>query len=110
MFRASFDSSNMIEEQFFKEIGRHCKAMVKAYRIYEPWLTGSEYKKLVCEAKCAKTHDLDNMKLSQNNPNRYRPLHLERSRSSNRKWLHWMNQEGLEKDPLDEWIIVQGKT
>jgi hypothetical protein len=46
----------MIEEQFLKEIGRHCKAMVKAYRMYEPWLTGSEYKKLVCEAKRSKTH------------------------------------------------------
>jgi len=56
MFRASFDSSNMIEEQFLKEIERHCKAMVKAYKMYEPWFTGSEYKKLVRESKCAKTH------------------------------------------------------
>jgi len=46
----------MIEEQFLKEIERHCKAMVKAYKMYEPWFTGSEYKKLVRESKCAKTH------------------------------------------------------
>jgi hypothetical protein len=46
-FRASFDSSNMNEEQFLKEIERHCRAMVRAYRMYEPWLTGSEYRKLI---------------------------------------------------------------
>jgi hypothetical protein len=46
VFHASFDSSNMSEEQFLKEIERHCKAMVKAYRMYEPWLTGSEHEKV----------------------------------------------------------------
>jgi hypothetical protein len=55
-FRASFDLSNMSQEQFLKEIERHCRAMVRAYRMYEPWLTGSEYKKLVREAKYTKTH------------------------------------------------------
>jgi hypothetical protein len=55
VFHASFDSSGMSEEQFLKEIERHCEAMVKAYRMYEPWLTGSEYEKLVHESKCAKT-------------------------------------------------------
>jgi hypothetical protein len=43
VFHASFDSSNMSQEQFLREIERHCKAMVKAYRMYGPWLTGSEH-------------------------------------------------------------------
>ena len=46
-FETSFDASGMTKEQFLKEIERHCKAMVRAYRKYEPWLTGSEYWKLV---------------------------------------------------------------
>jgi len=41
--------------QFLKEIERHCRAMARAYRKYEPWLTGSEYKKLVQNSKRIKT-------------------------------------------------------
>jgi len=55
VFHASFDSSNMSEEQFLREIERHCKAMVKAYRMYEPWLKGSEHEKLVQNSKRIKT-------------------------------------------------------
>jgi hypothetical protein len=54
VFHVSFDSSGMSEEQFLREIERHCKAMVKAYKMYEPWLTGSEHEKLVSKAKLAK--------------------------------------------------------
>jgi len=54
-FETSFDSSNMTQEQFLKEIERRCKAMVKAYKKYEPWLTGSKYKKLIQSTKKAKT-------------------------------------------------------
>jgi hypothetical protein len=47
VFKTSFDANNMTEEKFFKEIERHCRAMVRAYKMYEPWLTGSEYRKLI---------------------------------------------------------------
>jgi len=46
-YGASFDASNMTQEQFLKEVQRYCKAMVRAYRKYEPWLIGSEYWKLI---------------------------------------------------------------
>jgi len=47
VFKTSFDAKDMTEEKFFKEVERHCKAMVKAYKKYEPCLTGSEYEKLI---------------------------------------------------------------
>lgn len=55
VFKTRFDARNMTHEQFFKEIERHCKAMVKVYKMYEPWLTGSEYKKLIQSKKKVKT-------------------------------------------------------
>jgi len=53
-FETSFDASGMAQGQFLKEVERHCKAMVKAYKKYEPWLTGAEYWKLIHETKHAK--------------------------------------------------------
>lgn len=50
-FQTSFNAKNMTQDQFLKEIEQHCKAMVEAYMNYEPWLTGSEYRKMIEDPK-----------------------------------------------------------